>query len=52
MQIAAVKIGMLGNRANAAVVAEFLDQRKFPHVVLDPVIKPSAGGPDCSTPAA
>jgi hydroxymethylpyrimidine kinase/phosphomethylpyrimidine kinase len=44
--IAAVKIGMLGNRANAAVVAEFLDRGNFPHVVLDPVVKPTAEGPD------
>ena len=43
LAIAAVKIGMLGHRANAAVVAEFLDQHKFPHVVLDPVAKPSTG---------
>jgi hydroxymethylpyrimidine/phosphomethylpyrimidine kinase len=41
--IAAVKIGMLANRANAAVVAEFLDARKFPHVILDPVSRPTAG---------
>ncbi len=41
--IAAVKIGMLANRANAAVVAEFLDAHKFPHVVLDPVSRPTAG---------
>lgn len=46
VQIAAIKIGMLGNRGNAAVVAEFLDQGRFQNVVLDPVIKPSAGGPD------
>ena len=44
--IAAVKIGMLGNKANAAVVAEFLDRAQPVHVVLDPVVKPSAGGPD------
>ena len=37
--IAAVKIGMLGNRGNAAVVAEFLDVHKFAHVVHDPVMK-------------
>ena len=43
--IAAVKIGMLGNRANAAVVAEFLDAYKFAHVVHDPVMK-SSGGAD------
>jgi hydroxymethylpyrimidine/phosphomethylpyrimidine kinase len=43
LQIAAVKIGMLGSRANAVVVAEFLDKHKFEHVVLDPVIKPTSG---------
>ena len=43
MQIAAVKIGMLANRANASAVAEFLDARKFAHVVLDPVTRPTAG---------
>ncbi|HEY2460239.1 MAG TPA: bifunctional hydroxymethylpyrimidine kinase/phosphomethylpyrimidine kinase [Candidatus Acidoferrum sp.] len=42
-EIAAVKIGMLGNRGNAAVVAEFLDARKFAHVVHDPVMKSSSG---------
>ena len=41
--IAAVKIGMLGTRANAAAVAEFLDKGKFEHVVLDTVIRASAG---------
>ena len=42
-EIAAVKIGMLGNRGNAAVVAEFLDAHKFPFVVHDPVMKSSTG---------
>lgn len=42
----AVKIGMLANRANATVVAEFLDRSKLKHVVLDPVTKPSSGGVD------
>src|SRR5208282_5980393 len=42
-EIAAVKIGMLGNRGNAVVVAEFLDAHKFPHVVHDPVMKSSTG---------
>jgi hydroxymethylpyrimidine/phosphomethylpyrimidine kinase len=42
-EIAAVKIGMLGNRGNAAVVAEFLDAHKFAHVVHDPVMKSSSG---------
>ena len=46
VQIAAVKIGMLGNRGNAAVVAEFLDKGNFTNVVLDPVIQPSIGGPE------
>ena len=41
--LAGVKIGMLANRANASVVAEFLDKHKFPHVVLDPVSRPTAG---------
>lgn len=41
--IAAVKIGMLGNRGNAVAVAEFLDATKYAHVVLDPVMKSSAG---------
>lgn len=46
LSIAAVKIGMLGNRANAAVVAEFLDKNRFTHVVLDSVIRPSIGNPE------
>jgi hydroxymethylpyrimidine kinase/phosphomethylpyrimidine kinase len=40
--IAAVKIGMLGNRGNAVVVAEFLDANKFAHVVQDPVMRSSS----------
>ena len=43
MQIAAVKIGMLANKANAAAVAEFLEKHSFAHVVLDPIVKSSAG---------
>jgi hydroxymethylpyrimidine/phosphomethylpyrimidine kinase len=42
-EIAAVKIGMLGNRGNAVAVAEFLDAHKFAHVVQDPVMKSSSG---------
>src|SRR5579871_5637641 len=42
-EIAGVKIGMLGNRGNAAVVAEFLDAGKYAHVVHDPVMKSSSG---------
>src|SRR6266851_5981492 len=41
--IAAVKIGMLGNRGNAVVIGEFLDAHKFAHVVLDPLMKSSTG---------
>lgn len=41
--IAAVKIGMLGNRGNAASVGEFLEAHKYPHVVLDPIMKSSSG---------
>ena len=44
VSIAAVKIGMLGNEANAAVVAEILDRGRFAHVVLDPVLKSTGGG--------
>jgi len=42
--IAAVKVGMLGNKANAAAVADFLDRGKFAHVVLDPVARAQSGG--------
>ena len=41
---AAVKIGMLGTRANAVVVSELLEKSPLPNVVLDPVIDPSSGG--------
>jgi hydroxymethylpyrimidine/phosphomethylpyrimidine kinase len=41
--LSAVKIGMLANRGNASVVADFLDKHKFAHVVLDPVSRPTAG---------
>ncbi|MBZ5539072.1 MAG: bifunctional hydroxymethylpyrimidine kinase/phosphomethylpyrimidine kinase [Acidobacteriia bacterium] len=43
VEIAAVKIGMLGNRGNAVVVGEFLDAHNFAHVVLDPLMKSSTG---------
>jgi len=40
----AIKIGMLANKANASVVAEFLERFKRTPIVLDPVIMPSSGG--------
>lgn len=40
---AAVKIGMLGTRANVQVVAELLEKKKFAHVVLDPVLRSTSG---------
>jgi hydroxymethylpyrimidine/phosphomethylpyrimidine kinase len=43
VELSGVKIGMLANRANATVVAEFLDKHSFQHVVLDPVFRPTAG---------
>ncbi|HEX9759613.1 MAG TPA: bifunctional hydroxymethylpyrimidine kinase/phosphomethylpyrimidine kinase [Candidatus Acidoferrales bacterium] len=46
VEVAAVKIGMLGNKANAAVVVEILDRVKFPHIVLDPVARAQSGGAD------
>ncbi|MEN2738509.1 bifunctional hydroxymethylpyrimidine kinase/phosphomethylpyrimidine kinase [Microbacterium sp. X-17] len=42
--IDAVKIGMLGSRENAAVVAAWLARTVPPVVVLDPVLKASTGG--------
>ena len=44
--IAAVKIGMLANRANAAVVGDILEKTPLPNVVLDPVLQPSSGATD------
>jgi hydroxymethylpyrimidine kinase/phosphomethylpyrimidine kinase len=41
-EIAAVKVGMLGNRGNAVVVGEFLDAHKFAHVVHDPMLRSSS----------
>lgn len=41
--IAAVRIGMLGSAEVAAAVAGFLDSRRLPNVVLDPVIRSSSG---------
>jgi hydroxymethylpyrimidine/phosphomethylpyrimidine kinase len=41
--IEAVHIGMLGNEQVVAVVADFLDRVRLPHVVLDPILKSSSG---------
>jgi len=49
--VAAVKIGMLANRANAAVVGEILDKNPLPNVVLDPVLQPSSGATDLMEPS-
>ena len=46
IKIAAVKIGMLGHRGNAVVVAEFLDRAGVANVVLDPVMKSTSGETD------
>ena len=43
VKLSAVKIGMLGHRGNAVVVAEFLDRAGVANVVLDPVIRPTTG---------
>lgn len=42
MEIAAVRVGMLGSWHVAATVADFLAERKLPNVVLDPVIRSSS----------
>jgi hydroxymethylpyrimidine/phosphomethylpyrimidine kinase len=43
VEIAAVRLGMLGSGAVAAAVAGFLRSRRLPNVVLDPVIRSSSG---------
>jgi hydroxymethylpyrimidine/phosphomethylpyrimidine kinase len=43
LEIAAVKIGMLGAADTATTVAAFLERQRIRHVVLDPVIKSSSG---------
>jgi hydroxymethylpyrimidine/phosphomethylpyrimidine kinase len=39
----AVHIGMLGNGPVVEVVADFLEEARLPHVVLDPILKSSSG---------
>ncbi len=46
IKISTIKIGMLGHRGNAVVVAEFLDRANAGNVVLDPVVKPTTGEAD------
>jgi hydroxymethylpyrimidine/phosphomethylpyrimidine kinase len=41
--VAAVHIGMLGNRRTVEVVEAFLREADLPHVVLDPILKSSSG---------
>jgi hydroxymethylpyrimidine/phosphomethylpyrimidine kinase len=43
LEIAAVKIGMLGSKDAAKAVAAFLKRYSLPHVVLDPIISSSSG---------
>ncbi len=43
LEIAAVRIGMLGSGEVAEVVAAFLRQARPPNVVLDPVLRSSSG---------
>jgi hydroxymethylpyrimidine/phosphomethylpyrimidine kinase len=43
LDVEAVHIGMLGNEDVVKVVADFLDQSKLPHVVLDPILKSTSG---------
>jgi hydroxymethylpyrimidine kinase/phosphomethylpyrimidine kinase len=42
-KIVGVKIGMLGNRANAEVVSSILEKHKPPQTVLDPIYKSTTG---------
>src|SRR6187200_1799429 len=41
--IAAVKIGMLPTREAIEVVAEIIERKRLPNVVLDPVIRSTSG---------
>jgi len=43
LEIAAVRLGMLGSGEVAATVADFLAERNLPNIVLDPVIRSSSG---------
>jgi len=43
VDIAAVRIGMLGSASVASTVADFLTSSRLPNVVLDPIIRSSSG---------
>jgi hydroxymethylpyrimidine/phosphomethylpyrimidine kinase len=43
IEIAAVRIGMLGSQEAAYAVAEFLSEVRLSHVVLDPIVQASSG---------
>ena len=43
LAVDAVHIGMLGDAQVVAVVADFLEKARLPHVVLDPILKSSSG---------
>jgi hydroxymethylpyrimidine/phosphomethylpyrimidine kinase len=43
VEIAAVKIGMLGSAEVVAAVSDFLSSAKLPNVVLDPILRSSSG---------
>ena len=43
LEISAVRIGMLGSAAVASVVADLLQARQLPHIVIDPVTRSSSG---------
>ncbi len=43
LDIAAVKIGMLGSGKVVRAVVDFLGRRRLPHVVLDPILKATSG---------
>ncbi|MGH9500576.1 MAG: bifunctional hydroxymethylpyrimidine kinase/phosphomethylpyrimidine kinase [Terriglobales bacterium] len=43
LEIAAVRIGMLGSAKVVWAVAEFLRKHRLPNVVLDPILKSSSG---------
>src|SRR5579871_1293134 len=45
LEIAAVKIGMLGSAEVVTAVSDFVASAKIPHVVLDPILCSSSGTP-------